>query len=136
MKTISFTLLLFFVFTGSMHAGKYRYIKKDDSTYKSLKMSVEIKESSKDKNIYAVKIEVGKDVSSLGSFYIHGKNKYQSFKPAIKDSKAYIEFEIEKKIILASQVNFSYPNGSRCPPSFSLELKNFLKETIAKKDSK
>ena len=126
MKTFSFILLLFFLLAGTLQAGKFMPVKKDGSIYKSLKMSVTVKESTKNKNMYTVRVEVGHNASSLGSFYVFSKNKNKSYAPSIKDSKAIVEFEIEKKIILESRLNFSYPNGSRCPPSYSLEFKDFI----------
>ena len=138
MKSINFTILLFFLIAVSLQAGTLAPIKKDDKTAKSLKFSIDIKESSKDKNKYAVKIEVGHKVSYLSSFYVFTKNKKykKSYKPIIKDSKAIIEFEIDKKTLLESHLNFSYPNLSNCPSFYTLEFKDFLNETIAKKDSK
>ncbi len=126
-KNLVCLFLMFFV-TASLFAGVTTPIKIDDEEFKKLKMSVASVENPKDseKLIFTIQVKASsgeKNSVKIGKIYLFNNKKNHIIKPEIKDDTALIVFELAKNDIENAELHFSYPNGSMCPASYSLELK-------------
>ncbi len=119
-----FCLLLLFFMSGSLVAGEFDNIKKDDEDFKRLMMSVDVKEDPKDANklVFAIKMKA----SMLETVYLNIEDKNQALTTTFGEDTAAVTFEIEKASLEKANIFFSYEGGKKCPPSYSLGLHQFI----------
>ncbi len=118
------SLLLMFFVSGTLLAGDFDNIKKDDDAFKRLMMSVDVKEDPKDSNklVFTVKMKA----SNLGTVSLIIEDKSKTLKTEVNGDMAVVTFETENSGLEKSNLFFSYPNGSMCPPSYYLGLRQFI----------
>ncbi len=124
MKCI-YSLLLLCLSQGLL-AFHIDVIKDGDENFKNLNMSFEAKAAEKDgdKTMVTFKVKVNSGLQYV-TFY-DGVGGSQKLTPAIKDGMATITFAVENKFIKSGRVNFSYESDSNCPPTYGIELKDYL----------
>ena len=122
------SIVLLFMITGGLYAGKYRQVKNNDVLFKKLELSVEIKDKTNKTDKLTFTVEV-KSTSGGKNIYfkVFSNQKNKSVKPVIKNGKAKVTFEIERKLIEGSQLTFAYEDGSACPESYFIKLKEYVK---------
>ncbi len=123
MKYLS--LLLMFFVTGTLLAGDFDSIKKDDEAFKRLMMSVDFKEDLKDSNklVFTVKMKA----SNLGTVSLIIEDKNKNLKTEVNGDTAVVTFEIKKSSLEKSNIFFKYEEDDRkCPPSYYLGLQQFI----------